>query len=356
MIQKHIGYGGDLLIPSSKYMRLTGGASSPEVKSLISFGDLFLLHDKVSFRADQSTIYQLFNSFSIAEVTELVKTNRISFYLPRYSPFYNENLSEEIGKSLKASFIFLSDNTNTGPERAVKLVFDNLELPEEREENFEKLKSEMGALFYKYGIQRDSFFNSDTCFAFDQAIEKIRELWSCGIFSTAFDDQVLYFLEICNKASFLKESNFPIADFESYNYSITDDLHALKNIPSLSEIILKSEKPVHEFINIVNSSEADSLRKWIQSAKGKDIDVRELYNSTLSKLPSKKMWVDWTRFGSVTAVSGILGTILTTDPVVGGIIGGVAGALDKAYGDKLIDKASSGYNPDAWFNFMQSKT
>lgn len=355
MIKQHIGYGGDLFIPSSKYVRLTDGVSKPEIKTLVSIGDLFLLHDKVSFRADSQTIMELFKAFTVSEISELINNDRISFYLPRYSPFYKENLSEDIEQQLAQSNpIFYREPI--APSKAVNLVFDNVESPTEANEDFEELKKGMHDLFYKHGIQRDSFFTNDRCFSFNQAIEKIRELWACGIFSTAFDDEVLHYLKLCNHAAVLRESNLPFPDFDKQNLEVIDNLHSLKNLPSLSELLIKSDKPVDKFMNIINSTEAYELRKWIQNIEGENIDVRELYDSTTSKLPSKNQWVDWTRFGSVAAISGILGGILTANPVLGAAIGTAASALDKTYGEKLINKSYKKYNPDAWFSFIQNTT
>ncbi|ODB33956.1 hypothetical protein BB427_20335 [Pseudoalteromonas sp. BMB] len=353
MIKKHIGYGGDLFIPSKKYMGLTGGVSSPELKTLIGIGDLFLIHDKVSFRADQSTTRELFSAFTLPEIEEFIKNGRISFYLPRYSPFYTETLSDDIEKSLDTgNSIFLREPLNAS--KAVSLIFDNLELPIDNQEDYTQLTSEMNDLFYKHGIQRDSFFTTDRCFAFDQAIQKIRELWVCGIFSTSFDDEVLHYLSLCDKAATLREMNLPFSDLDLHKSPVIDDLHSLKNLPSLAKILLSSEKPVNKFMGIINSAEADELRKWIQKSKGGNVDVRDLYDSTVRQLPSKKEWVDWTRFGSVTAISGILGTILTANPLIGMAIGGATSALDKVYGDKVIDSSTKVYNPDAWFSFIQN--
>jgi len=352
MIKNKVGYGGDLWVPSAKYINLTGGCSTQEVKTLLGVGDLFLVHDKVSFRTDHVTIGELFKTFTMDDMDELIKNDRISFYSPLYSPHYKNNWYDEIEESLtKIPPHILREPIE--PSRAIQKVLDNLESPIEVDEDYNRFKVDMDELFYKLGIQRDSFFTMDTVFAFNQAIEKTRELWKCGIFSLAFDPEVLHYFDICDKASFLKENNLQISELNSVKHEMVDELHSFKNLPSISELIVSADKPVKTFMDIVNSTEAAELRKWIQSIEGNDVDVRDLYQSSMSKLPSKNFWVDWTRFGSVTAISSILGTILTANPAVGVLLGAAAGAVDKEYGGKLIDKTSKEYNPDTWFSFIQ---
>lgn len=355
MIEKKIGFAGDLMVPTSKYMKLTGGASLPEVCCLVTIADLFLIHDKISFRIDHTTIRELYNTFTMDELDELINNDRISFYKPVYSKHYKENWNDTIENYLNTLPDILFKE-NIKPKRAIKQIFDSLENQSSYNEDFTQLKIDMHKLFYEKGIQRDSFFNMDVQIGFNQAIEKIRELWSCGLFSTVFDEEILYYLDICDKAAFLQERNLPISEFKNSNHNLIGKLHLFKNLPTISELIVKSESPTKKFIDIVNSSEAYDLRKWIQSVDGgKDIDVRELYDSTLSKLPSKKKWVDWTRFGGVTVVSGILGSILTANPALGLAIGGAVCAIDKKVGSKLIDSTSKEYTPDAWFRFINNK-
>lgn len=352
MIDKVIGYGGDLFIPSPKYMRLTGGASYPEVRTLLSVGDLFLIHDKVSFRADQATLKELYDSFTMNEIDELIKNDRISFYLPIYNLSYKGNWSDVIEDTFsKISPIFSKEVID--PQRATKQVFDNLESSNETDEDFIQLKDEMYDLFYKHGIQRDSFFTMDRQIGFNQAIEKTRELWRAGIFSTCFDQEVLYYFGICDKAAFFQERQLSFSEMNSAEHKMVDELHLFKNMPTISELIVRSGNPVETFLKIVNSNEARDFRRWIQTIDDKNVDIRDFYTGTVNQLPSKTSWIDWTRFGSVSVISGILGTIATANPALGILIGGAASAVDKRYGDKIIDSVANKYNPEAWFSFIQ---
>lgn len=353
MIAKKIGYGGDLFIPSAKYMQLTGGVSYPEVKTILSVGDLFLVHNKVSFRAEQWTLKEIYGGFTMDEIDELIKNDRISFYLPIYSRFYEEDWSDKIEEFFsKQSSMFRKEKID--PKRITKQVFDNLEPSCEIDEDFIEFKDKMFDLFYKHGIQRDSFFTMDRQIGFNQAIEKTRELWRSGIFSTSFDQEILFYFDICDKAAHLQEKTLAINAIDSSEHTMLDKLHLFKNMPTISEIIVKADDPVGRFLKIVNSDEARDFREWIQAIDYKNVDIRDFYTGTLNQLPSKKHWIDWTRFGSVTAISGILGAIVTANPALGILIGGATCALDKIYGDKVINSTVKKYNPEAWFSFIQS--
>ena len=351
MISKEIGFAGDLFIGSRKYFELTGGMSVPELKPLLSICDLFLIHDMVSFRADKWTLRELYSCFTLDELDELIKFNRIRFYQPIYQPGYHENWEVEIHKFFKTSPDILF-RKKIDPNKATKQVFDHIGLSV-TVEDYSQLKSEMNTLFYKEGIQRDSFFTRDVEIGFDQSIEKIRELWSCGIFSTFFDHEVLFYFDICNKAAFLKEKHLPISELNSRDNQLVDQLHAFKNMPSLSELLVKSDNPTRTFLQIINSTEAIELKSWIQKVDDKNVDIRDLYQSAITNLPSKNKWVDWLRFGGVTVISGILAGIVTANPALGMLVGGAIGTADKAYGEKLIDKTSKDYNPESWISFIE---
>jgi len=93
MITKNTGFAGDLFVPSRRYMKLTEGVSNKiELKTLITIADLFLIHDNVSFRADLTTIKELFNGFTMDELDEMLTNKRISFFLPIYARHYKKKL------------------------------------------------------------------------------------------------------------------------------------------------------------------------------------------------------------------------------------------------------------------------
>jgi len=239
-------------------------------------------------------------------------------------------------------------------KRVLKQINDNLIPKIIFDDDFSILKEDMFDLFYKHGIKRESFFSVDVQIGFGQAIEKIREMWSCGLMSTTLDEEVLFYFDICEKASYLKENKLPIEKLNDSSHQIVDKLHSFKNCPTLSETLFRSNNPTKTFLEIVNSKEAMELKNWLQKGTEKNVDVRDLYTSTISKLPSKNKWVDWIRFGGVTVITGILGTVVTANPAIGILIGGAGGAADKMFGSNLIDAAGKGYNPDAWFRFMNS--
>ena len=260
MIPKITGFAGDLFVPSKKYMQLTSGYSNrPELKGLVAIADLFLLHDIVSFRAELWTIRELYSCFTMDEMDEMLNNKRISFFLPIYQRGYKKDWLAKIEEKLTKLPEILFKGKFDG-SRVTKQIADNLIEQKSFDENFQEFDSTMKELFYKHGIQRDSFFSMDVQIGFDQAIEKIRELWSCGIFSSTLDEEVLFYFDICDKAAYLKENNLPFSDLNNSSRQLVDQLHNFKNCPSLGQILTNSPNPTKSMIEIVNSNEANDLK------------------------------------------------------------------------------------------------
>lgn len=356
MIPKITGFAGDLFVPSKQYLKLTGGYSDrPELKVLATIADLFLVHDNVSIRADTWTLQELYGCFTKNELAEMLENKRISFYLPLYQNGYKLDWLNHIEKHF-SKFPKHALKENISGKIIAKQISDNLLQPTVTDNKFSIFENEIKDLFYNHGIQRDSFFTTDVQIGFNQAIDKIRELWNCGLLSTTFDEEVLYYLDVCDKASFLRESELSSPVLNSGSGQMIDKLHSYKNCPSLIKVLMASSDPTKKMIDIVNSHEASDLRKWLQENIEKNVDVRDVYETTLSKLPSKNEWIDWLRFGGVSVVTSIMGTMLTSDPTLGLLIGTAGGAIDKIYGSSAIDKTMEQYNPETWFGFMKNQT
>jgi hypothetical protein len=360
-----IGFAGDLFLPSKKYLSLTGQEYSDEKSTLISICDLFLIYEKVLFRAEPGTILWLLTAFKYQDLKELVKNNKLSFFCPKYNKGYNVshfdysgifNINDTLEEKL---FLTLQYGNNSGllPEKAetkiINLIYDNL-VTEKTNETFSELESNLTTIFYNSFNKTDSKARDSQIGNFEYTINKIRELWGVGAFSIYYDWDFLYAIDRCEKAAFLKNTDLGIK-YKDMSKSIIDDLHYFKNIPSIAEILYRSKKPTSLFLEIINSNEAAELRKWLGDNLQNNIDVRDLYQKSISKLPSKNKWIDWFRFGSVSLISSILASILTSNPTIGFIIGTSVGTIDKLYGDKTINSISPNYNPENWVNFIERK-
>ncbi|KAF2337834.1 hypothetical protein [Flavobacterium nitrogenifigens] len=357
IIAKETGFAGDLFIPNNKFIQLTGGYyNKPELKTLTAISDLFLIHNIVYFRNDLGTIKELFDTFSSDEVDELIKNNRIKFYDPLFSkPFEDsskniEYIEKKLSELNDSHSSFFKEHLNI--TRVMNQIVDNLVQPK-LEEDFDKIKIELDELFYNNDFMPDEFYHMDRIIGYNQGIEKIRELAKIGITSTTLDNEVEYYLNICNRASIKKDNkNLRIEDVDINDISITEQFHQFRNMPTLVDLLHSSEYPTKRFLDIINSSEAYDFKNWIQAIDEKDVDIRDYYTRTFSNLPSKNKWIDWIRFGGVTILSGILASIISSNPVVGIGVSLGAGALDKKLGDDLIDKTASKYNPEWWIRFL----
>jgi hypothetical protein len=348
-----VGFGGDLFQPSHKYMQLTGGVSSAELKTLVGISDLFLLHEQLLFRADIVTIRELFTAFKISELKELVSSNRIRFFKPSLS--YREGTYDDFEGTILNYFsgkeyMGLADDPFDA-DKACQLVFDYV-VPELTTETFVDFKEEMYSLFYTNELLKDREIPMDNQIGFEQGISKIRELWRAGVYSINYDWEFHWYLDICEKAAFFKRKSLAVDKGD--DRSIVDDLHKFTNIPSVAELLVKSDSPTKLFLDIVNSSEADEFRGWIREINGDNIDIREAYNRRTQLLPSKDKWMDWLRFGSVQIISTVIATIVTNNPYIGFTVGTGVSAADKMFLGKVIDNSTTQYNPEGWISFIKS--
>ncbi len=355
MIHQEIGFAGDLFQPSHKHIRLTGGVSAMSIKVLITLSDLFILHDKVYLRADITTLRELFMAIKVDELNVLIENDKIGFYKPYFS--YRQNSYSDYETEIEQSLISLKDffyDETFSVSNAQKLVFDNL-IPPKTKETFEDFGELMYDLFYNNELLKDANISMDTQIGFEEGISRIRELWHSGITGINYDWEFHRYLDICNKAAFFKqkELNITVIDPEK---SIVDTLHKYQNIPSIAELLITSKTPNKLFLDLITSSEADDFRIWIRTLDQTDIDIRDAYAREIRNLPSKNNWTDWLRFGSVSVVSSILGTVITSNPYLGFLIGTGVSTVDKIYGEKAIDATSKKYNPETWISFIESKS
>ncbi len=355
MIHKEIGFAGDLFQPSLKSFALNGRLHGAQVKTLITLSDLFILHDKIFLRADTVTLRDLFRYLSIDELRVLIENDRIGFYKP-YFPFRTNTYKDyeaKIGEHLTNNKDWLYDE-NFDVSKAEKLIFDNI-VPPKTTETFEDFKDVMFDLFYNNELMKDRDIPMNNQIGFEEGVARVRELWYSGITAINYDWEFHRYLDICNKAAFFKqkELNLKVVDPEK---SIIEDLHKFKNIPSIAELLVNTDDPNKLFLEVVNSKETDDFRQWIRSLDTENIDIRDAYEKEMKSMPSKNKWTDWLRFGSVNVISSVLGTVLTSNPYFGFLIGTGISTVDKLYGDKALDITSEKYNPVSWISFIESKT
>ncbi len=239
-----------------------------------------------------------------------------------------------------------------------KQVLDNI-IFKKTDNDFEPFGETMKYLFYDSSYSKANWIGNEKDISlvvqriFSEAIENISSLWASGIVSINFDYESAHYINLCEKAAFYEGQSFEVYDTD--NGSMINKMSTLKNIPSLAEIILSSENRSKKLIEIVNSNEASDLRNFLHNFSESDSDLRDIYIKNAANLPSKKKWVDWLRFGGVSVVSSILGTVLTANPVIGTAIGMGIGVVDKVAGDTLINSMTGDYSLDSWFSYIEKR-
>jgi hypothetical protein len=351
MIDKHVGYAGDLgEWPYGFGDKYSFAGHLPGTETLVSLCDLLLLHQTVYIESSPNSFHSLLRAFTQNELEELTKSNRLRFYVP--IQYYNDKgYVNEIEKSIS----WFSEKTNNSffkssinGDRFRKIVFDNT-IDRKTDSDFGMFEKQMNHFFYESPYSRivNIVESKDTAShliqkIFSDTLNNIRALWAVGVFSINFDFMSGYYIDICEKAaSYIGQEKEVGLNNE---VSIFNKMHVLKNIPTLTDKILTARNPSNKLIKIVNSNEAADLRNFLNNLKENNCDLRDIYIKNISTLPSKTKWIDWLRFGSVSVISSILGTILTANPLIGSAIGFGVGAADKRIGDNVINSITESYS------------
>lgn len=178
---------------------------------------------------------------------------------------------------------------------------------------------------------------------------RMNDLIVAGVADMQHDKELPVLLEICFPAQ-RGGAAVPAGTVERDALAVVDRLHSLKGLPVLSPGNDRQE--IDRCLDIVLSDEADELRHWIRNNLASGIDIRDAYAASEARLPSKKAWTGWLKFGVVTGVSTAVGALIA-DPVTGFAVGTGISAVDQQYGQKSIEKLFDPYHPARWLSYVE---
>ncbi|MEJ1227002.1 hypothetical protein V9K90_14515 [Pseudomonas sp. CCNWLW56] len=182
-------------------------------------------------------------------------------------------------------------------------------------------------------------------------VARMNDLMLAGVPSMEMDLELPQLLELCYPIKRLKGAS-PEADHFAAK-GVIEQLHKVQNLPTFEKLAsssLRREEEIKDIVDIILSDEAHDLRSWLARNLKADLDVRAAYDSAEKRLPSKKSWTNWVRFGMSTGVGTVAGLFLAGPP--GAIAGAAIGAADLAGGEKAV-ALFDGYHPKLWLSHIQ---
>jgi hypothetical protein len=183
-------------------------------------------------------------------------------------------------------------------------------------------------------------------------LARLSDLVAAGITDFEMDEELPVLLEVCFPTLNLHEVTGASGVKDVDAREVVRALHRIDNLPPLGQFARDRGWSSGELIDTVLSDEANNLRVWLRQNAVPGLDVREAYIATERKLPSKKKWNGWLRFGAVTGVSTAVG-LLFANPIAGALAGAAIGATDQAVGADAQKRLVDPYHPNSWLSFVK---
>jgi len=352
---------GDLLVPAVRHDYGAPVIVDSETNILVHLGDPLLLYDSVCIRADSWQLRLLYSAVTPADLAPLVTSGRIKFFLP-------------IDRSSRAAETQFFDGDYSA-DRVIANLSKTLQIDEEiglLEAKPVIAQVEAGLLmpdltsrpsfvhFYDFMLEkyfeatRDlgyPFTGRDLDVGFEGGMGRTIDAWSSGINGLNLDWEMLFLSEVTSRAF----PTIPSAPFvlDSVPVDMVTKLHAMNNIPSVTDLLWAEQVTKEDLIRILMSDESADLRLWMRKNVAPNIDVRDAFYSTLRNLPSKTKWTNRLRFGITSAVSTGLSMLLTGEPLLSTALGLAVGAADAELGEKTTAAVFDKYHPQRWIGYMQ---
>lgn len=184
----------------------------------------------------------------------------------------------------------------------------------------------------------------------ETGMARVNDLLVAGISYLQFDKELPVLLEICFPGKARPQAMAAMAN-DSNALCAVENLHRIGGLPLVGLVRGRPAHEVDRLIDLVLSDEAGTLRRWLEQNWRPGLDVRDAYLQADRLLPSKQSWTGWLKFGAVTGVSTVVGTLFT-DPVTSLAAGTLIGAIDQHFGGKTVEALVDPYHPSRWLSYL----
>ncbi|WHS62651.1 hypothetical protein [Pseudomonas sp. G2-4] len=321
--------------------------------------DCLLVHDEVVIPLDAAVLNVLEAAFDTNQLRLLLQEKRIRF-CPSYSLGYANGLKPEtydrdqFFAKVRAWDLHKSKSDRDGLFSEIEKTFVDpissnystwLPARDAIEDSFGHYAARPG---YEFLFPGERYYETGAI----SGVARMNDLLLAGVPSMEMDMELPQLLELCFPIKRLGSAS-PGADHFAAKHVI-NKLHKIENLPTFETgerpDFLRPIEEVKNIVNIVLSDEAHDLRVWLAKNLTANLDVRAAYDSAEKRLPSKKSWTNWIRFGMTTGAGTVAGMFLAGPP--GAIVGAAIGAADLASGEKAV-AMFDGYHPKIWLSHMQ---
>lgn len=320
--------------------------------------DCLLVHDEVVIPLDAAILNRLEAAFDTGPLRLLLKEKRIRF-CPSYSLGYANGVKPEtydrdqffadvrawdMHKAASDRDALFSEIQETFVD-PISLNYSSwLPAREAIEDAFGYYAGRSG---YEFLFPGERYYEAGAI----SGVARMNDLLLAGVPSMEMDLELPQLLELCFPIKRLGGAS-PEADHFAAKHVI-NGLHKIENLPTFemhaSPGFLRPNEEVKSIVNIILSDEAHDLRVWLAKNLTANLDVRAAYDSAEKRLPSKKSWTNWIRFGMTTGAGTVAGMFMAGPP--GAIVGAAIGAADLARGEKAV-AMFDGYHPKIWLSHM----
>lgn len=323
------------------------------------FADALLVYDQLVIPGEPMTLSNLYLQMGPDQIGRLLKARKLVFcpamssYLSERSPEFTR--SRYVSRVEKELHLF-----DSGEQReALKQINEHLlvgpspnylswrEIANDANAAFIHAAQRPGYEFLQPIDRRTGMLNHDRQVGLRTGLARMNDLVAAGVQDMEMDRELPILLDICFPAKVDRcVSNTP----ESDTLKTIENLHHIRNLPAPGLIVSRENWPAERMVDLVLSDDAEELRSWFKTNVAPGMDVRDAYARTLEGLPSKKNWIGWLKFGSVSAVTTTIGALAS--PEVGAVAGLAIGAIDQKWGSKALEYADT-YHPKDWLSLAE---
>lgn len=313
-----------------------------ETNPIAYLTDRLLVYEKAIIPIDPQVVSYLYSRIGVDQIGRLLESKRLAF-CPAIS-LYSK------GKQTSVEWFIKNLHENFRPVRteerksALEQIEKHLVFQQDADyHGWEGIKEAAIANFISVAKRPGyEYLTYDRQVGLQMGLARINDLICAGVMDHELDDELPALIDI----------SFPGGEFDAGTpresaKDILSELHQITNLPSPGRVIATENWDDQRAIDLILSDESGDLREWLRENIEPGLDVSATYMRSLSSLPSKKEWIGWLRFGTVTGVSTAVGAIL--DPLGGALAGAVIGAADYKYGEKVLELADP-YHPKKWLS------
>jgi len=330
------------------------------VKSPMAFlADALLIYDQVVLPVDPTVLSHLYARLDPKQIERLLRAHRLVF-----CPGMSRLIKPDVKTLNRSSFLtYMENDLRLFDEEDRRLALDHVNnyllvgptpnytlwkaVDREAQEAFAQVARRPGYEFLNSFDPTTGLPNLDREVGLRTGLARMNDLVAAGVQDMELDAELPVLLDVCFPARSVR----PISESpETQARETIQKLHKIMGLPSVGETVQAEQWSEERIVNLLLSDDASTLRHWLSAHLQPGLDVRDVYIQKLDGLPSKKEWRTWLKFGTVNAVSTVIGFLAT--PLAGAAAALTLATVDQKFGNKVLE-LEDGYHPKKWLALVE---